>query len=170
MVRRWRLVGWVVVLVCGRLLSAQEAAARPVARLSHVAGSVQVQQEDATEAPADAALNMPIVQGERLLTGESGEAEIEFADGSVLRLTPNSAATLEKLTATAGATEMQLADGLFYLELRSSDRASYAVYAADESLTPEENASFRVRVSAGQAEIAVLNGSLTVTRQNAYTA
>lgn len=150
---------------------AQGAAAQaPVARLSHVAGSVQVQIEDATEAPADAALNMPVVQGERILAGENGEAEVEFPDGSVLRITANSAAAIDRLNPNSGPTELQLANGLFYLELRSADGAGYTVYAADESLAPQQNASFRVRVTDGQVEAGVLSGAVAVTRQNAYTA
>lgn len=165
------LAALAISVVPPRSAPAQNTTAQqPVARLSHLSGSVQIQQEDMTEPPFDAALNMSIVQGERILTSENGEAEVEFADGSVLRITPNSAASVDRLTESAGATEMQLGNGLFYLELRSSDRASYVVYAVDETLAPEENASFRVRVNNGQVETGVLRGSISVTRQSSYTA
>jgi len=150
--------------------SSVAGAQSPVARLSHLAGGVQVQQENATEAPVDAALNMPVVQGERILTAENGEAEVEFPDGSVLRMTSNSTATIGRLSAASGVTEVQLGDGLFYLELRSADGGGYTVYAGDETLAPQQNSSLRVRVTNGQVEAAVLSGVVGITRQNAYTA
>lgn len=144
------------------------AAQMRVARLSHVAGQVTVSAEDGTQVPTDAVLNMPLIAGTRLFTGDAGEAEVEFADGSVLRLTPGSAAAIARMDA-AGA-ELELGNGLFYLELRASDRSAYGVLAGDVSIAPEENAGFRVRVQDGQVETAVLAGTVSVTRMNAYTA
>ncbi len=146
------------------------AAQLPVARLSYLAGSVTVQAEDGTSAPVDAALNMPIPQGQRLSTGDNGEAEIEFGDGSVLRITPRSEAAIEQIDPESRGTSLQLGNGLFYLELRASDRGAYTVGAGDVLLAPEQNVSFRVRVQDGQVETAVLAGGLSVTRPNAYTA
>ncbi len=145
------------------------AAQMPVARLSRLAGSATVQAEDGTTAPIDAALNMPLPAGERLSTGDNGEAEVEFADGSVLRMTPRSDAGVERIDPESHATSLQLGSGLFYLELRSSDRSVFAVSAAELQIAPEQNASFRLRVQDGQVEAAVLAGSISVTRANAYT-
>ncbi len=146
------------------------AQARPVARLSHLAGTVQILTDGSPDSAVQAALNMPLLQGERILAGEHGEAEIEFPDGSVLRMTPNSSALLEQLATDNGATEIGLGDGLFYLELRASERSSYAVTAGETALLPQQNSSFRVRVTAGQVEAAVLSGLVSVTRTDAYTA
>ncbi len=146
------------------------AAQMPVARLSHLAGSVTVGAADGTEAPVDAALNMPLVAGTRLSTGDAGEAEVEFADGSVLRMTPGSVATIARMDAAQTGTQIELGNGLFYLELRASDRGTFSVFAGEVTLAPEENAGFRVRVQDGQVEAAVLSGSVSMTRANAYTA
>ncbi len=146
------------------------AQARPVARLSHLAGTVQIQTNGMSESAVQAALNMPLLQGERIVAADHGEAEIEFPDGSVLRMTPNSAATLEQLVPDNGATQIELGDGLFYLELRASERGSDAVAVGETTLLPQQNSSFRVRVTGGQVEAAVLNGLVSVTRANAYTA
>ena len=58
-------------------------------RLSSVTGQVQVSA--AGQVIADQALeNMPLFEGTRLVTGEDGRAEVQFEDGSVARLSPNS--------------------------------------------------------------------------------
>ncbi len=157
-------------LTNGTMDQAEKLAAQlPVARLSRLAGSATVQAEDGTNASIDAALNMPLPAGERLSTSDNGEAEVEFTDGSVLRMTPRSDAGIERLDPESHANSLQVGNGLFYLELRSSDRSSYVVTAAELQIAPEANASFRLRVQDGQVEAAVLTGSISVTRSNAYT-
>ncbi len=145
------------------------AAQLPVARLSRLAGSATVQTQDGTSPPIDAALNMPLPAGERLSTAGNGEAEVEFADGSVLRMTPRSDVGIERMDAESHATALQIGEGLIYLELRASDRSSYTVSAAELQIAPEGNASFRLHLQDGQVEAAVLAGSISVTRANAYT-
>ncbi len=145
-------------------------AQRPVARLSRLAGAVTVQAEDGTSAAADAALNMPLPAGTRLLAGDNGEAEVEFIDGSVLRVTSRSDVVIERLDPESQGTSLQLGNGLFYLELRASDSGSFTVGAGEVVMAPEVNASFRVRVQDAAVEVAALSGSVSVTRVNAYTA
>ena len=66
-----------------------EDAASNVARVSFVQGSVQLLAGQGADF-AQAVMNMPVLDGSRLQTGEDGQAEVEFGDGSVARLTPNS--------------------------------------------------------------------------------
>ena len=40
--------------------------------------------------------NMPLLAGYTLSTGEDGQAEVEFTDGSVARVTPNSQLRLDQ--------------------------------------------------------------------------
>ena len=44
-------------------------------------------------------LNMPIVQGMKLATKERGRAEVEFEDGSTVRITPRSTIEFSELSA-----------------------------------------------------------------------
>jgi len=62
-------------------------------RLSDVEGQVQVFQGDQAEFD-QAEPNMPAVEGMRFVTGNNGRLEIEFEDGSVARVTPNSSIQL----------------------------------------------------------------------------
>ena len=51
-----------------------------------------------------AVMNMPVLDGSRIQTGGDGQAEVEFGDGSVARLTPNSSLSVRSSGAGSGAT------------------------------------------------------------------
>ncbi len=75
---------------------------------------------------------MPLVQGLRLTTGDDGQAEIEFEDGSLVRMTPNSTLSLDNLSVDGSGnfqTQLALVRGLIYAELRAASKYSYRLYA-----------------------------------------
>src|ERR1700756_3987041 len=61
-----------------------------IVRLSDVQGSVQIDKNTGLGFE-HAFVNLPLVQGAQLRTGANGRAEIEFEDGSSMRLAPNTA-------------------------------------------------------------------------------
>ena len=132
-----------------------------VARLSLLDGEAHVTTSGYNAEPVDAALNMPLAAGQSVQTGANADTEVEFTDGSVLRSSASSSATLIRMQPQ---TEIGLDDGLYYLELRAGGDPQFLVYAGDISIEPKENASFRVRVQNGQPEVAVLRGGVSVAR------
>src|SRR5580765_3063240 len=58
-----------------------------VARLSLINGNVSVAQGDSGEL-AGAAMNAPVVAGDRVLTGEGSRAEVQFDGVNLIRLAP----------------------------------------------------------------------------------
>ena len=84
-----------------------------VARVSFVQGSVQLLAGQGNDFQ-QAVMNMPVVDGSRLQTGGDGQAEIEFGDGSVARLTPNSALQFDHLA--QDQVQLQQLGGLGYYE------------------------------------------------------
>ncbi len=60
-----------------------------VVRLSDVQGDVQINRT-AGKGYEKGFLNLPITQGDKLRTGVDGRAQVEFEDGSSVRITPNS--------------------------------------------------------------------------------
>src|SRR6476646_11233286 len=60
-----------------------------IVRLSQVDGDVQIDR-NAGPGYEKAFLNLPVTQGAKLRTGPDARAEIEFEDGSTLRITPGS--------------------------------------------------------------------------------
>ena len=72
-----------------------------IVRLSDVQGSVQIDKNTGLGFE-NAFLNLPITQGTQLRTRENGRAEIEFEDGSTLRLTPKTTVEFGTLGLTDG--------------------------------------------------------------------
>jgi hypothetical protein len=102
-----------------------QAPARAV-RLSSVDGKVQISQGSQTIAD-QAVVNTPLFEGSLVATADDGRAEIQFEDGSVARLSPNSSLTLTALKPDEGAasTAITLNSGLGYFELQSGGQAGH---------------------------------------------
>ena len=135
-----------------------------VVRLSDVEGTVQIVRNNQTEF-SHAVMNMPLTQGSRIETGPDGRAEIEFEDGSVTRITPNSSLNLAKLDiASDGALETTLeqASGLVYYELRSDSRSAFTVIFGESKVAPTVNSTFRVNLASLPAALAVIDGRVQV--------
>lgn len=173
---QWLLVS--LVAVGGAAVSAQQPPMGAestqdnmmrAARLSYVKGPVHV---DGQGDPLDGVANMPVVEGQRISTGDDGEAEIEFEDGSVVRLTPNSAVELNQMSAGQSgglSTAVGLLGGVYYMDLRASDQVHYIVDAADERIEPRQNSVIRVRMDQPPAEVSLFEGDATVSREGGFS-
>ena len=131
------------------------------ARLTFLAGTVRIQRSDNT-GDDTAVLNMPIPEGARILTGDYGQAELEFEDGSVARITPRSALAVSQLaldSSHVAHTELVLLGGLAYFELRKSPGYIWLVDAGGTRLTPSENLTVRVNLDEPPAIFAVISGA-----------
>jgi hypothetical protein len=132
-------------------------------RLSDVEGKVQVFQGD--QLAFDQALpNMPAVEAMRLVTGDNGRVEIEFEDGSVARVTPNSSIRLTQLRRSADGTTVTQIDaltGLSYYELSAQGGKISVRFDADMA-TPIDSAVFRISLDAAPNELAVMHGAVHV--------
>src|SRR5262252_4474006 len=67
-----------------------------IVRLSDVQGTVQIDR-GAGQGFEKAFLNLPLVEGAKLKTGRDGRAEVEFEDGSALRLARDSQVEFPRL-------------------------------------------------------------------------
>ena len=151
--------------------TADAATSAPIraARLVSAQGSVTV--TDGNNPPAAAQTNLPLLAGVQIATGADGQAEIEFEDGSIARLTPNSALSLDKLDIAPGqlfVTDLGLLRGLAYFELRATPEYVYSVNAGGDLVSPVENATLRIDFDEPPASIAVLDGTAQVQRANGY--
>lgn len=145
---------------------APNAAAAPsaVARLSNVEGTVEILRGTTLEF-SHAVMNMPLAEGVTVRTDDSGRAEIEFEDGSVARITPNSSLVITHLTRSADGTldtSLRQRAGLAYYELRSDPHYPFHVTFAQEAVSPTVNSTFRVDLGAAPPALAVLDGSVRV--------
>jgi hypothetical protein len=150
-----------------------ETARSRVVRLSDVEGTVQIVRNNQTEF-SHAVMNMPLTQGSGIETGPDGRAEIEFEDGSVARITPNSSLNLAKLDATPEGvleTTLEQGAGLVYYELRSDSRSSFTIMFGQSKAAPTVNSTFRVNLGSSPAGLAVIDGHVRVNgTSNDYAA
>lgn len=144
-------------------VTADAAPAGPVrlARFSYVKGNVTWRLEEGAEwSPSN--INLPLRQGAQIWVTEGGRGEIQFDDGSVLRLGSGALVTLQTLYSdTQGEfTEIRVNEGLVSLSLRH-DRS---IYQLDTPLVSvKANGPGKIRVGVGDGvEVAVRGGRATV--------
>jgi FecR protein len=133
-------------------------------RLSNVQGTVQVLSGGSVDF-SQAELNMPVVQGMKLVTSANGRVEVQFEDGSVARVTPNSSITLAQLSRNADGSTVTVVEadsGLTYYELNGR-AGQYAVHFGQENVVPLDSSIFRVDLDNPSAEVAVTHGSVHIT-------
>ncbi len=148
----------VLGLGLGRAM-AQDAAPPNVARVSFVQGSVQLLAGQGADFQ-QAVMNMPVLDGSRLQTGGDGQVEVEFGDGSVARLTPNSGLQFDHL----GQDQVQLEQlgGVGYYEFNVGDgHPPFSIQFANLSVQPTANSILRLGMDAGW-EVAVISGSVSL--------
>lgn len=141
------------------------------ARLSYLEGSVTIERVD-NAGSYTAQLNMPLAEGQRISTSETGQAEIEFEDGSLVRLTPFSSLSLDALTVDSNGsflTQMTVVGGLVYAELRATPKYAYRLVASGDAVSPVENATVRVNMDQPPAVISVFSGAVRVESGDAQT-
>ncbi len=132
-------------------------------RISDVEGQVQVYEGDHV-AFEQAQPNMPAVEGMRFVTGDNGRLEIEFEDGSVARVTPDSSVRLSQLRRNkdgSTVTEIDALAGLSYYELNGRG-GQYSVHFGPDTATPIKDAVFRVGLDSEPYQLAVIHGAVHV--------
>jgi hypothetical protein len=139
------------------------------ARLTYIQGSVTIVRAD-NPAGVAGQINMPLLTGVQVLTGDDGQAEVEFEDGSVVRLTPNTALALVNLAVQPDGvflTTLSLVHGLAYCELRATPQYLYSLNAGGDILSPVENTTVRVNFDQPPAIFSVFDGTAQIERQSA---
>jgi hypothetical protein len=148
-------------------ITAQETNNVRAVRISHVEGTVQILDDNGVVFD-QAHANMPVTQEMHLKTGEDGRAEVQFEDGSVARITPNSGITFEKLQRTSEGstiTEMKADDGLTYYEFNNRG-GKYTVRFGPYAATATKSSIFRVAVDQNPAQLAVMRGEVHIETEN----
>jgi hypothetical protein len=132
------------------------------ARLSSVEGQVRVVQ--GTTVIADPAYaNLSLFEGSQVITGEEGRGEIEFQDGSIARLSPNTTLTLTKLQreGTGSNTSVTVVGGLAYFELQPSNgEHKMRVHYGAASFTASSFTVVRITQDSPPGELAVFSGNV----------
>jgi uncharacterized protein DUF6600/FecR-like protein len=132
-------------------------------RVRYTEGGVTLQR--GTEAGSEeAASNMPFLPGDRVWTDDSGRAEFQFAEGTLLRL--DNRGKLDYVSHDEGREEriaLRLWSG--GLMLRSRDnrtRLEYALETPAGIVESEDGVVLRLDVEAGETRLSVYEGSATL--------
>src|SRR5579885_3239023 len=135
-----------------------------IVRLSDVQGSVEIDKNTGVGFEK-AFLNLPITQGSQIKTGEDGRAEIEFEDGSSMRLTPKTSiqfSTLGAADSGAHTSEVNLTEGMVYVNWLAKNSDQFTLNFAREKVTLDHPAHIRVDASPEIPNLAVLKGDVMV--------
>jgi len=135
-----------------------------IVRLSDVQGIVQIDKNTGLGFE-NAFLNLPITQGTQLKTGDRGRAEIEFEDGSTLRLTPNTLVEFSTLGSSDAGKHMSvvnLTEGMAYVNWQGKSGDEFSINFSHEKIALDRAAHFRVSSSTEIAKVAVFKGEVDV--------
>jgi len=135
-----------------------------IVRLSDVQGTVQIDKNTGLGFES-AFLNLPITQGTQLKTGDNGRAEVEFEDGSTLRLAPNSTVQFSALGSTDSGKHLStidLVEGMAYVNWLGKSGDQVSLNFSREKVSLEHAAHFRITASTETSKLAVFKGDVDV--------
>src|SRR5580700_1910217 len=157
------IVGMALACALFALPAAADSQAR-IVRLSDVHGTVQVDKNSGLGFE-NAFVNLPITQGTQLRTRENGRAEVEFEDGSTLRVTPSTTIQFSRLgLSDAGkrVSVVDLVEGRAYVNWLGKSGDEFALNFSQERVVLSQAAHFRVASSSSAAEVANFKNDLEV--------
>jgi len=135
-----------------------------IVRLSQVDGDVQIDR-NLGQGYEKAFINLPVTQGAKLRTGQGARAEIEFEDGSSLRLTPGTVLEFPELAlrdSGARSSSVELQQGTAYLNFKGDKGEEFVLGFGRESLTLKKPSHLRLELRDASATVAVFNGAVEV--------
>src|SRR3954466_3357439 len=133
-----------------------------IVRLSFVEGNVQMDQRDG-RGFQKAFLNMPIGQGTILLTRDQARTEIEFENGSTIRIARDSQLEFQQLglrTAGNKFSAIDVNEGTLYFDIKKKDEDEFVVTVNGQQITAPKSARFRLRAGKDGANVSVFKGEV----------
>jgi hypothetical protein len=134
-----------------------------VVRLSEVQGDVKVDRN--TGQYEKAFLNLPITQGTKVQTKSDGRAEVEFEDGSTLRVTPDTVIDFPQLSlrdSGAKVSAVHLQEGTAYVNFAGAKDDEFTLTFGHEKISLAHSAHLRIEMGDTVATLAVFNGDVQV--------
>ena len=137
-----------------------DTASRGVARISVMNGDVSVRRGDNGDFVA-AALNAPLVVGDRVLTGPNSRAEVQFDWANMIRIAPDTEIRLSELADRH--YQIQLARGVATFRVLRASEADIEVSTPQVSIRPRNQGIYRLAVREdGQSEVTVRSGEVEI--------
>ncbi len=161
---RSSLLAWAALLCALAFVPALFADSQArIVRLSYTDGTVQIDRD--TGEFEKAIINMPIIQGTRLVTQQGARAEVEFEDGSTVRLGPSAEVSFPELGLRDDGgkiSTVEVLQGVVYFDVERHKIDEFRVVFAGDEVLLDESARFRVNISDDKVTLAVFKGKLNV--------
>ncbi len=135
-----------------------------IVRLSYIEGGVQISHGDGG-AYEKAIVNLPITEGTRLKTSDEGRAEIEFEDGSTLRMVPDSVVEFPQLSlkdSGAKVSGIEVKSGTTYVNFAGTKEDQFSVRFDKQKVDLAHSAHLRMNLGDEGSTIAVFKGLVQV--------
>jgi uncharacterized protein DUF6600/FecR-like protein len=155
------LISWLVIP------SSADSQAR-IVRLSQADGDVQINRNTG-QGFEKAFLNVPVTQGVKVKTGVDGRAEIEFEDGSAVRITPNSVISFPELSlrdSGGKVSTVDLQEGTAYINFlagKDDKNDEFTVMFGKQKLAVNQAAHLRVQMGDADSSVAVFKGTVQIS-------
>ncbi len=133
-----------------------------IVRLSYVEGGVQI---DRGSGYGKAFLNLPLAQGTRLRTADEGRAEIEFENGSTMRITPKSEVEFSQLSlrnSGGRVSTVRVLSGTAYVDYQNAKNDEFTIDFAQARTTLADSSHLRIGVGDSASTVAVFKGNVRV--------
>jgi len=141
-----------------------------VARVSFIRGDVSTQRGDSGDWSA-AALNQPVVAGDKISTGDGARTELQLDFANLLRLSSNAQANVAELTGKR--IQIQVGQGLATYTVFGNSEVEPEIDTPNVAIHPaHKNGSFRIEVRPdgdtvviarnGEAELSTSQGSVEI--------
>ena len=145
------------------LSSAQVDISPGVARISLIQGDVSTQRGDTGEWAA-AALNQPLVAGDRISTGDNSKAELQLDHANILRLGNNSQAkiaTVERVQNQRAQIQVQIGQGLAYYTIFKDSESEVEIDTPNAAIRPtSKDGVYRIEVTGFETQVIVRAGTV----------
>ncbi len=112
-----------------------------------------------------ATVNMPVLAGMEVETGSDGRAELQFNNGSIVRLTPNS--MVDVISMGGGSEELRAVRGLSYVQTPDREAGSTVVETGGEQVRLSAGSLLRFNLDDAPYQVAVLRGVAHLEGQGA---
>src|SRR5467141_1811655 len=143
-----------------------------VARVSVIQGDVSVQRGDTGDWSA-AALNQPLVAGDRISTGDRSRAELQLDHSNILRLGNNAhakIATLGQAQIQRAQIQVQIGQGLAYYTVFKDSEAEVEIDTPNAAIRATSNEGvYRVEVHGFETQVIVRAGAADISTPQGST-
>lgn len=146
------------------LLSSADSHVR-IVRLSYIEGGVQI-SHGSGQTYEKAIVNLPIAEGAKLKTSD-GRAEVEFEDGSTLRIVPDTVVEFPQLSlrdSGAKVSDVEVKSGTAYVNFVGTKDDEFSVRFGEEKIMVAHAAHFRVVLEDKDSSVAVFKGLVQLDR------